>query len=193
MTVPYTYLLHHIPTNTFYYGVRWKKNCHPDEFWKKYFTSSKKKIPELRLKYGDNSFEFEIRKTFNCAEKAIIWENKVLRRMKVLSKPQIWLNRTNNKAILNEISPTLGRKVPEEQKRKQSEKMKGNFPTNAFTKGHIPWSKGKPATEEQKRKQSEKMKGKIPWNKGLTIDDPRVKSYADSRRGKKYNMRKGEM
>ena len=105
---PYTYLLHHIPTDTFYYGVRWAKNCHPDEFWVKYFTSSKKLVSLYRTLFGDESFEFEIRKVFDDSKKAVEWEHKVLRRMKVLEQPGKWLNRNNGKAILNEISPTLG-------------------------------------------------------------------------------------
>jgi hypothetical protein len=98
----YTYLLHHRPSNTFYYGVRWSKGCKSSEFWHKYFTSSKQ-VSLLRTLFGDKSFEFEIRKIFTDNKKAQNWEHKVLRRMKVLKKPDLWLNRTDNKAILNEI------------------------------------------------------------------------------------------
>src|ERR1039458_6227541 len=97
----YTYLLHHKPTDTFYYGVRWKKGCDPSEFWVNYFSSSKKLVPLYRTLFGDESFEFEIRK--------------------VLQKPDKWLNRTDNKSIVYDVHPrgTLGKKYPE-----QSEKMK---------------------------------------------------------------------
>ncbi len=104
MSIYYTYLLKHIPTNTFYYGVRFAEGSHPDEFWKTYFTSSKKKIPELREQYGDGSFEFEIRKIFTCKQKAINWESKVLRRMKVIENSEIWLNKTSNKAFSKEVA-----------------------------------------------------------------------------------------
>jgi hypothetical protein len=100
----YTYLLHHIPTDTFYYGVRWAKGYDSSEFWIKYFTSSLTVIPLYRTLFGDESFEFEIRKIFDDKQSAIEWENKVLRRMKVLEHPEKWLNRTNNKAISDEVA-----------------------------------------------------------------------------------------
>jgi hypothetical protein len=163
--VPYTYLLHHKPTNTFYYGVRWAKDCKPEEFWKTYFTRSKKLVPLFRTLYGNDSFEFEIRKIFSSGREAREWEQKVLRRMKVLKKPDLWLNRTDNKAIYNEISPTLGRVVPEEQKERQRQKMMGN--TNGkYAKGRVAWNKGVPATEEKRQFLIGLCKDRIPWNKG---------------------------
>lgn len=124
MTVPFTYLLHHKPTNTFYYGVRWAKDCNPLDFWKTYYTSSKKIIPLLRTLFGDESFEYEIRKIFKSSNDAIKWENKVLRRMKVLDK-DIWLNKTNNKAIICKPydrskmkNPNIGKKHTKETKEK---------------------------------------------------------------------------
>jgi len=94
----YTYLLHFKPTNQWYYGVRWKKGCYPDEFWKTYYTSSNT-IQLLRTLFGDDCWEFEIRKTFKSNKQAASWENKVLRRMKVLENKDIWLNKTNNKSF----------------------------------------------------------------------------------------------
>ena len=171
MSIYYTYLLKHIPTNTFYYGVRFAEGSHPEEFWKTYFTSSKKKIPELREQYGDDSFEFEIRKTFTDRQKAIDWESKVLRRMKVLENPEIWLNRTDNRAILNEVSPTLGRILSENQKSaiaeankkriisdETREKLKARPRTQGFS--------GRNHSEESRLKIKKSLEGKIPWNKG---------------------------
>ena len=95
--IPFTYLLKHIPTNKYYYGVRFKKNCHPNDLWTKYFTSSKK-VKGLIRKYGKKSFKFEIRKTFKTQQEAIKWENKVLKRMKVIYRND-FLNLTDNKSI----------------------------------------------------------------------------------------------
>lgn len=69
------------------------------------------KVAGLIAEYGADSFAVSIRKKFTDPMKARLWENKVLRRMKVLSKPALWLNRTDNKAIVNEIHPrgTLGK------------------------------------------------------------------------------------
>src|ERR1017187_1744005 len=156
---PYTYLLHHKPTDTFYYGVRWAKNCHPDEFWVKYFTSSEKLVPLYRTLFGDDSFEFEIRKVFETTKEALDWEYKVLRRLKVLKKPEKWLNRNVAGAILNEVSPNIGRipynkgkigifKHTKEHKLFMSNKMMKN--KNAA--GHV-------ESEETKRKRSMAMMG----------------------------------
>ena len=40
--IPFTYLIKHIPTNRYYYGSRYGKECHPKDLWTTYFTSSKK-------------------------------------------------------------------------------------------------------------------------------------------------------
>jgi hypothetical protein len=77
MTIPFTYLIKCIPTNQFYYGVKYSKNCQPSDLWTSYFTSSKY-VRSLIGKYGKDAFEFQIRKTFKSQKKAKIWESKVL-------------------------------------------------------------------------------------------------------------------
>jgi len=99
--IPYTYLLKHIPTNKYYYGVRFRR-------------------------YGKKSFIFEIRKTFKTKQDAINWENKVLRRMKVVQRED-FLNQSDNKYVdpklLSKIrkgknNPMYGVKMSEEHKKK---------------------------------------------------------------------------
>lgn len=165
MPIYYTYLLHHKPTNKFYYGVKFSKNSNPEDFWKRYFTSSKY-IKQLIREFGEDSFEYEIRKTFLDVQKARSWENKVLRRMKVVNS-ESWINRTDNRAIYNEVSPTLGRIVPEEQKKRQSEKMIGNK-NGSFTKGRVPWNKGKKVSDEERARLKGICSGRIPWNRGMS-------------------------
>lgn len=92
--IPYTYLLTHIPTNTHYYGVRYKKGCHPNDFWKSYFTSSKH-VAELINNYGIDSFTFQIRKLFTNSIDARKWESKVLRRMGAVDRGD-FINRTDS-------------------------------------------------------------------------------------------------
>ena len=149
----YTYLLHHKPTNTWYYGVRWKNvrlELNPEQdLWKEYFTSSKQ-ISLLRTLFGDESFEFEIRKTFDSAKKARDWEEKVLVRMKVLQKPDQWINRRSAGAILYEIHPRLGKPASQSQKDKQRQKMMGKPATKtSFKKGFIPHNAGRKPTSEE--------------------------------------------
>lgn len=94
---PFTYLLKFKPTNQFYYGVKFAKNCHPDDLFKTYFSSSKV-VNKLIKDFGKEAFDFEIRKTFKTAKAAIAWEKTVLSRMKVL-KSNKWLNLNISAAI----------------------------------------------------------------------------------------------
>jgi len=95
MTIPYTYLIGWSKHNKWYYGVRWAKNCRPEEMWKKYFTSSiyVKKFSE---EFGPPDV-IQIRKTFNTAKSARAWEHKVLVRMKVKHDDR-WLNANDQQA-----------------------------------------------------------------------------------------------
>jgi hypothetical protein len=122
--IPYTYLLHFRPSNQFYYGVRWAKGCHPDEFWTTYFTSSSR-IMLLRTLFGDEVFEFEIRRRFGSISDARQWESKVLRRLHVVRKPDIWLNRTDNTAILND--PSKSKEIAQKRWLTMTEEAKKNF------------------------------------------------------------------
>lgn len=88
---PYTYLIGWSEKDLWYYGVRYAKNCNPDDLWIKYFTSSKY-VKEIRKLYGDPDI-IEVRKIFDNKETALEWEYKVLRRMKVVVNEK-WINRT---------------------------------------------------------------------------------------------------
>jgi hypothetical protein len=59
---PYTYLIGWREQQKYYYGVRYAKNCSPEDFWTKYFTSSPA-VLAMRLKHGDPDI-IQIRKTF---------------------------------------------------------------------------------------------------------------------------------
>lgn len=92
---PYTYHLFHIPTEKHYYGVRWANKIVPEkDLWVEYFSSSKK-VKRLIEEYGKGSFKIEIRKIFNNKFEALSWENRVLKRLKVVENPN-WLNETYN-------------------------------------------------------------------------------------------------
>lgn len=93
----YTYRLFWSVNNISYYGVRYAKNCHPDDLWKTYFTSSKFVKSQVNL-YGDPDI-IQIRKTFgNNSLKAKQWEEKVLKRLNVLHNNK-WLNQSNNNSF----------------------------------------------------------------------------------------------
>lgn len=90
---PYCYHICWSKLNIHYYGRRTAKGCHPNEFWKKYFTSSDSVI-EMRKKYGNPDL-LEIRKIFNSIEKCCKWEHTVLTRLTTLHNEN-WLNRASN-------------------------------------------------------------------------------------------------
>lgn len=86
---PYTYRISWSKLDKHYYGVRYARNCHPDDLWKTYFTSSKL-VREHRDLYGEPDV-VEVRQTFDTAPQARKWEEKVLRKLKV-NKSDKWLN-----------------------------------------------------------------------------------------------------
>jgi hypothetical protein len=145
----YTYLIKCKINNTHYYGVRWGNKVSPnDDLWIKYFTSSNI-IKELILKYGKKAFDYQVRKEFSNKEDAIMWEIKVLTRLKVLDKPKIWNNRVISKAIRYSIHPRIGVKLSQ------------------ITKDKISLANlGKKRTSELKKQQSLKRSGKGHWNYG---------------------------
>jgi len=96
MIKAYTYFIGWKKLNLWYYGVRYKKGCTPDDFFTTYFSSSKL-VHALMLKHGMPDVR-KIRKTFNNVKASLIWEQTVLRRMNVLHKEN-WLNQNISGAI----------------------------------------------------------------------------------------------
>lgn len=116
----YTYLIGWSKYNKFYYGVRFSKKSDPSELWVSYYTSSKHVKSFAKLN-GDPDI-IEIRKIFKEVNKARLWEEKVLRRMKVIEKDN-WINKTNNRSIdllysthFGEKNGMFGKKHSEQKK-----------------------------------------------------------------------------
>jgi hypothetical protein len=168
--IPYTYLVGWSAHNKYYYGVRFGKKCHPDDFWKKYFTSSDK-VKQFRINHGEPDI-IEIRKTFKTQNSARIWEKKVLKRLDVLNEEK-WLNENVAGATLqteeNNISRSIklkGRKVSELTKIVASKTHKGKTISSEIKQrlsemncGENHPQYGTKASEEKKRKISMKNKG----------------------------------
>jgi hypothetical protein len=77
-------------------------------------------------------------------------------------------------------------KHSEESKKKIGDKSRGRTLSVEWRRKISASEKGKskgPKSEETKRKQSEAMKGKPAWNKGLTLEDPRVAAYVRKQTG----------
>ena len=186
----YTYLITHKPTGQRYYGFRSANTVAPEEdLWKRYFTSSKR-VQQLVEETGADSFDVEVRKTFDTQEQATHWETKVLRRMRVLESDQ-WLNQN----IAGYIVPTeesrkkiseanKGRVQSEEHRLKRSLTQKGKPKVNSKNKtpeyralmsqlksGEGNGRYGNPVSEETRRKIGEANRGKTPPNKGVAMTE----------------------
>lgn len=107
---PYTYLVGWPEHNIWYYGVRYSQDCSPSDLWVTYFTSSPK-VKNFAETHGDPPVK-QIRKLFDQAMSARLWESKVLRRLKVTDS-DIWLN--TNHTMAPPINPigNLRMKEPE--------------------------------------------------------------------------------
>jgi ssDNA-binding Zn-finger/Zn-ribbon topoisomerase 1 len=82
-----------------YYGVRYAHDCHPDEFWVKYFTTSNY-VAEYRKEHGEPDV-IEIRKQFlteNSVDDAREWEHRVLKKLDVVKRND-YLNMSDGKGI----------------------------------------------------------------------------------------------
>jgi hypothetical protein len=108
---PYTYLIGWSEHQKFYYGVRTAKRfcslydsgCHPDDLWKTYFTSSKH-VKMFREKYGEPDI-IQIRKTFEDAKSAQLWEHNFLKKIRKYNMWKKFLNITSSHSIdINDLS-----------------------------------------------------------------------------------------
>lgn len=132
--IPFTYLIGWKKYNKWYYGVRYAKDCHPDDLWTSYFTSSNR-VKIFRENYGEPDV-IEVRRTFLSKIDAQQWENKVHRRLMVIWNDK-WLNlcrggiEFHNKGgyCLSEKTKEKmkGRHISKEQKIKLSENLKGKM------------------------------------------------------------------
>jgi hypothetical protein len=86
----YTYLIGWKEKNVWYYGVRYARGCKPEDLFTSYFTSSKY-VHECMRSWGLPDV-IQVRKTFEKRHNALVWEQKVLRRMQVLNETK-WLNK----------------------------------------------------------------------------------------------------
>ena len=194
MTTPYTYIIYCKPTQQTYYGVRYAKDCDPSDLWLSYFTSSSY-VRELIKLYGKDAFIYEIRKTFTSSYVARLWEQKVLRRMKVTSRKDfinrtssgfpnkgefIWITKEQESKFVDKLSLvdylesgwSLGRKFSSTTKAKISETRKQqhivNIPNHSI---------------EQRTKWSEDRKGRIngrDTSKSVIIDNIQYRTIREA-------------
>lgn len=152
MTTPYCYLIGWSTLSKFYYGVRYANGCNPKELMTTYKTSSKV-VHEFIENFGEPDI-IEIRKIFTSKRKAIQYEHKVLRRMKVIYRND-FLNQTDNKSIL----------LSKETRKKLTEKMKMKYSSMPEEERKEKFSRK--WTDEEKLKKSISLKGLGWWTNGV--------------------------
>lgn len=89
---PFTYLIGWKNLNKWYYGVRYAKNCHPNDLFDTYFTSSK--YVKLLIESHGIPDSISVRKTFNTIDAARKWEHRVLKKLDVIHSEK-WINEHN--------------------------------------------------------------------------------------------------
>jgi hypothetical protein len=167
--LPYTYIIRLIPTGQVYYGLR-SANKVPaeDDLWVKYFTSSKI-VHSLIKQYGKDAFMVQVRRVFPDQKTAAAWEKKVLCRMQVLKKSNVWLNQSIGGTLFNGAN-RKGCKASAETKQKLSGAKKGRV-------AYIP-------TPEQRLASSIRQKGVPKNNKGWKHTAETKSKIGQGHRGK---------
>lgn len=91
MTIPYFYIIEHVPTGKYYAGVRWAHGCNPSELLTEngYCTSSEivKGIIEHE---GLSAFIIRKTKIFEDAEKLRLYEHKFLKKVNAASNARFY-------------------------------------------------------------------------------------------------------
>lgn len=132
--IPFTYLIGWTIHNKWYYGRRTAKNCHPNDLWTNYFSSSKE-VKNFRKQYGEPDI-IQIRKTFpNNPNACKLWECRVLEKIDAKNNYK-FLNKKNgdHKWDTTGISPTIYEDTLEKRKKTC---LKNYNSENAFSNEEI--------------------------------------------------------
>lgn len=151
---PYTYLIGWTKYNKWYYGAQYGKKAHPSNLWTIYFTSSKL-LKEFRDKYGEPDI-IQVRKVLSTKEKTLIWEEKVLRRMRVVNNED-WFNQQSAGRHFHVVEGTI----------KKSEKSKESISKKTKEYWNSPLGEEKKNRLVERNKSISFVKNKIWINDGL--------------------------
>ena len=163
MSKPYTYLIGWSKHQKFYYGVRFARNCAPEDLWTTYFTSSKT-VQQFRKECGDPDI-IQIRKTFRNVDDARLWEERLLKRIDAARRSD-FLNKANGKAIPPELASHKGSAHPGYGK-KRSESTLAKLRGVKKSENHKNNMKGKRPHVNQKGRNNNAFKGFIQTPYGV--------------------------
>lgn len=142
---PYLYHISWSHLNMHYIGVEYKNNkkevAHPNNCWTTYFTSSKY-VTQFREEFGEPDI-IKIRKTFNTADKALLYETKLLTKINAVEL-DTFLNKSNGGFGGTKTCPHCG--------------ITGN--SNIMNRHHFDYCEHAPdeIRKERKRKKQNKLK-----------------------------------
>ena len=183
----YTYWIKCNESGKKYHGVRYaniKKNHTPNQdFAKIYFTSGK--LSE-DFKINTSNYTYRICLTFDTIKEAIDHESLVNTKLMYRNDWEVW---NNSKAIVNKVSPSLGRKVKgtlTADKISKANSGKIRYDEVKFNNSHIQKNKVVAGmhywqSEEHSTNTSTRMKENNPSKNGLR--DSHKKKIGDTQRG----------
>lgn len=99
---PYVYAILWTRHNIGYVGVRYAKGCHPDEFWKRYFTSSSY-VKAFREANGEPD-SIQIIETFLTKEQAISAEFDIIKTFDLHNDPKFLNQNCGGAIVLGDLS-----------------------------------------------------------------------------------------
>jgi predicted RNA-binding Zn-ribbon protein involved in translation (DUF1610 family) len=193
MTTPFTYLIGWSKFNKYYYGVKYSYNCHPNDLWTTYFTSSKY-VLQFRQSYGEPDI-IKIRKVFDSTEKAIFWEDSVIKRAKLYSNER-FLNKAYSGAIY--YDKEVKKKMSDHAKKPRSEKFKKSRSESMKKQWESGVYSNRPKlSEEYKNNMSNILKEKyskcVHHSKGTTLSETHKKNISiGMNQSEKYKKAKEE-
>jgi hypothetical protein len=157
---PYTYVVLCILTGRRYYGVAFRKDCRPSDLWIRYFTSCKAIKYDLKI-YGISAFKVEIRKIFDCPNKARDWERRVLQKLKIPNHK--WYNKSVSAAPESKVgilNPMYGKHFSPESRLKISVRLKGKPHSVEHTAKVADKHRGKKLSENHVNRLQSSWRGK---------------------------------
>lgn len=177
-STPYTYILEWTKFNKRYIGARWAKNCHPEDLWSTYFTSSKW-VREFVAENGPPDLIL-IDQVFKTGIEAVEREQFLLKKYDIFNNP-VFLNKAISGAF-DSSDPDILRKKSEANKgKKRSREICEKISRNHGLRGKPGARLGVKITEETRRRLSLS-------HMGYKQSEETKRKRADKLRGRKQEL-----